>query len=88
MPREQVTQNDIDNRAARTFADWKEAGRVVVRGQKAKQAPDGTLVFTLGQTTINDPFRLSKRDRNDGYEGREHGDIMDGPGNPCDYGDA
>jgi len=88
MSREMVTANDVASGTARTFAAWKSIGRIVIRGQRAKLAPDNSLVFLRSQTTVYEPFPISRKDRHDGYEGREYGDIMDGPGNPCDYGDA
>lgn len=88
MDRETVTQHDVDTGFARTFDEWKSAGRIVVKRQRAKRAPCGKLVFIRSQTTTYDPFASFVNRKSDGYEGREHGDIMDGPGNPCDYGDA
>lgn len=88
MNRATVSQRDIDSGNARTFGEWKTANRVVVKGQRARVAPNGKLVFALSQTKAYDPFACFINRKHDGYEGREHGDIMDGPGNPCDYGDA
>lgn len=61
---------------------WSNAKYKINKGQRAKQAPDGTLVFTKDQVTHFTQGFVSSHDNDISDEDRA---WM--PGNPLDYGD-